>query len=395
MNPLTLDIRTTIVLLFSGNLMISVLFFLFNRNSSYSRSLLLFSLAKLAQSIAWLLLLIRGNLPESLALPLSVVMGNIMLSAGFALESLVLSSFGGGIKKRWIILYTSIFTVFLAVFIPFASREPNLRVAAASFFSALYFIMPGVLFLFYRGKTLFSRFFGALYIILSSMLLIRTVTALVKPAYDLFTQSTVQSFSFLPVYMLTLCSVGFFMLIQEKTDQALMHAALTDALTGIPNRRYFFEHSEKVMAMMARRKETVTLLMLDLDDFKIINDSFGHQAGDEVLVDFAQVLKAQTRSYDIMCRYGGEEFAILLPGTDIPEAVIIADRIRAAIADTNRSRRPGLPSYTVSVGVSSTVPDQHTQMDNLIRESDICLYQAKAAGKNRTITCYDAEVRVH
>jgi diguanylate cyclase (GGDEF)-like protein len=127
--------------------------------------------------------------------------------------------------------------------------------------------------------------------------------------------------------------------------------------------------------------------MLDIDDFKIYNDELGHQAGDKILKDLASLLKNQSRKMDYVCRYGGEEFTIILPQTDKKEAFMIAERIRMDIVKYKFLQEEILPNkkLTVSLGLA-TFPENGTTANDLIRASDKSLYEAKSKGKNAT--CY-------
>jgi diguanylate cyclase (GGDEF)-like protein len=121
--------------------------------------------------------------------------------------------------------------------------------------------------------------------------------------------------------------------------------------------------------------------MLDLDHFKEVNDTYGHRAGDLVLASFAGVLQASLRPFDVVGRYGGEEFCVLLPGTDIGEATSIAERIRLTTSQTPVHARAATITYTVSTGVVQA-PPRAISLDDLVDRADRALYQAKAGGRN-------------
>jgi diguanylate cyclase (GGDEF)-like protein len=165
--------------------------------------------------------------------------------------------------------------------------------------------------------------------------------------------------------------------------------AVTDGLTELANRRQF----EQALASEINRAErfggTLALILADLDNFKQVNDRYGHQAGDEVLRRFAEVLRETVRDVDLPARYGGEEFAVLLPQTDIEGAEHLAERLRQAVAERPMTTRPGsLVACTASFGVAS-FPDSSTPAA-LFAAADEALYRAKAAGKNRVV-CADAD----
>lgn len=172
--------------------------------------------------------------------------------------------------------------------------------------------------------------------------------------------------------------------------ERLKHTGLTDALTAINNRRFFDQRICEELERARRHKKALSCLFVDIDYFKKINDSYGHQSGDKVLRNVAALLNEQMRRSDILARYGGEEFAILLCNTDIDAAEEIAERLRLTIHSTPQTSlgNEEIP-VTVSVGVACTDPtldpdmDIERQADQLIARADEALYEAKKAGRNR------------
>lgn len=161
-------------------------------------------------------------------------------------------------------------------------------------------------------------------------------------------------------------------LLEEIRD-----AAATDGLTGIRNRRAFDERLDEELARAGRSGEPVSLLMLDIDHFKALNDDHGHQAGDDVLREIGAALAADCRTFDIPARYGGEEFAIILPRTDPRTALTVAERLRGVVETADTS----IP-VTVSVGVATAVAGLDSPQA-LIAAADGALYESKRAGRNR------------
>ncbi|HEY5261120.1 MAG TPA: GGDEF domain-containing protein [Solirubrobacteraceae bacterium] len=157
----------------------------------------------------------------------------------------------------------------------------------------------------------------------------------------------------------------------------LERQALSDPLTGIPNRRAFHDRLKSEVARAHRYGRDLSLVLMDLDHFKAVNDLHGHQAGDRVLVLFGQLLSAHSRDSELVGRIGGEEFAWLMPETDQNGAYIAATRVRKAIEST---RFKDIGKVTVSAGVCST--ENHREMDTLIRDADRALYWAKDSGRN-------------
>ena len=161
-------------------------------------------------------------------------------------------------------------------------------------------------------------------------------------------------------------------------------AAVTDALTGVYNRRFFDEMLEKQLALARRHNEPLGLLIADLDRFKDFNDTYGHLAGDRLLQQVARILKNSIRSSDVLTRYGGEEFAIIMPATDITAILEKAEKIRQGVESTNFDDIvPGRSlKITISIGAAS-FPEHGTEYTDLVSAADKALYKAKRGGRNR------------
>jgi diguanylate cyclase (GGDEF)-like protein len=172
----------------------------------------------------------------------------------------------------------------------------------------------------------------------------------------------------------------------KRQRDALRALILTDALTGVANRRAFDERLDSEWRRCGRARLAVSLLMVDIDHFKLYNDHYGHQAGDATLVEVARAMqRAAGRSQDLVARYGGEEFAILLPQLDTQGAAGVARRLMQELEmlDLPHAASPTSPRLTVSMGIATMVPDEHSQASSLIQVADAQLYQAKADGRNR------------
>lgn len=168
---------------------------------------------------------------------------------------------------------------------------------------------------------------------------------------------------------LALENASLYQLVQKQAD--------TDALTGIPNRRTFESTLEREMSRAARSGEQVTLAMFDIDHFKALNDTYGHQTGDEVLKKVAAALAATCRDFDMPARYGGEEFVVILPACSSKESLMVAERLRVAIAHID-----AVTPVTASSGVA-TFPTHATDIQSLIKAADEALYESKRGGRDR------------
>ena len=166
----------------------------------------------------------------------------------------------------------------------------------------------------------------------------------------------------------------------HKANGKLRELSVTDTLTGLCNRRGFDDKLHYEFKRAVRYRSDFSMLMIDVDDFKTFNDRFGHTEGDEVLKQVATLLLGGARTTDVVCRHGGEEFAILLPNTGLDAAVLLGERICRSIASAQVRRR----QITVSIGASANT-DGLPNTSALVRRADLALYEAKAAGKNRVL----------
>lgn len=196
-----------------------------------------------------------------------------------------------------------------------------------------------------------------------------------------------QFFLSLGVLMLPTLTLGGVLMVHDMMMVKAEHAANRDFLTGAWSRRAFFELVDRELTRTVRSGRPVSLLMLDVDNFKPINDTFGHAAGDQVLVDI--VLRAETviRSIDYFARIGGEEFAVLLPETDHAAALLVAERLRSNLdrrqPDSNAKGEISTAPYTVSIGVATLRDGESFQA--LMRRADAALYEAKVSGRNLVV----------
>lgn len=163
-----------------------------------------------------------------------------------------------------------------------------------------------------------------------------------------------------------------------QTNRQLARLAALDPLTGLVNQCHFVHALDSELRRALREDAPVSLLVADLDHFKDVNDNHGHMVGDGVLISVAKSVREAIRPYDVACRIGGEEFAVILPGATADEAAMVAARIRQAVAE---STVPGFPAVTVSLGVAC-FPDHAATADLLVKRADDAMYIAKRAGRD-------------
>jgi diguanylate cyclase (GGDEF)-like protein len=178
---------------------------------------------------------------------------------------------------------------------------------------------------------------------------------------------------------LSFATVGYLIASLRAGMMRERELSRTDPLTGLLNRRAFYEEAGLVLALCRRKERPVTLAYIDLDDFKVVNDTLGHQAGDDLIRRVAGLMRASTRPSDLCARFGGDEFAVLLPDADSREAEVALERVRSLLSETTAGdRRP----VTGSIGAVTfiTVPEN---LERMLSRADLTMYAAKAEGKNR------------
>lgn len=186
---------------------------------------------------------------------------------------------------------------------------------------------------------------------------------------------------------LTLLFGGACLVLVASLDRAwesVNDMAMRDALTGLDNRRRFMPAAQRELDLAHRHQQPLALMVLDVDHFKAINDAFGHLSGDEVLIEVARRCQRALRTTDLLARWGGEEFIMLLPNTALPQARQLAERVRAAMVAPPRMTVNGVEvQVTASLGAAGAAPGQALSLDELIKRADIALYQAKETGRDR------------
>lgn len=382
----TADIDTLIKILFWGNLFSSVLVFAYAitlRDSNDRRRPLLFMIAKFVESLAWLFLLLAARLP----LIFSVHVGQSLLYTGLFIESLMLigmSKIGG---KRLVLVQVCVFAFVLLMYnvIRGISIDIRFKFFTSAYSVFLILVLPGIVFMLGSGKSLLRKITGSLYVALFLVAFLAAGEMFSVISGHFFPSLLFQDLALvLFAIHMHIGGAGILLILKEDVDCKIAELAFRDPLTGLYNRRYFMENARVMLSAHARFGDELSVLFLDLDFFKRVNDEHGHHFGDMVLRDFASVIKLLVRSCDLACRYGGEEFVMLLSKTGKDGALSAAERIRQFTRESRFPQRAGF-AYTVSVGVTHRVPKSGTvdALQELIDESDAALYRAKEKGRDR------------
>ena len=175
----------------------------------------------------------------------------------------------------------------------------------------------------------------------------------------------------------------------EASKQELKRLSEIDPMTKLCNRRCFNQTSKAILELAKRDERDLSLIMIDIDKFKDVNDTYGHSVGDEVLIAFSKILLEMTRKSDLLCRFGGEEFIVLLPETTLEGAAVIAEKIRKEVEASSLKSEDGTEvHYTVSLGVSQLECRDELTVEEGIKRADSALYEAKESGRNRVVCSY-------
>ena len=374
-----IDIQTFMLVLALGNVAFAMLMAGYARSGSRLAAMHYWKWAKLVQGCAHLLSFLRPDLP----LPWLVAAANTTLIVGVMFEAAAYCTFFA--FRHWQRVLFPATAAGLAVYYTMrwhGASAAQLTVLMSLVLASLSGTM-GLALARPRGEvSVLHRIIVANNLVFFSATLLRAYTGIAHGGLDAFTPDAVQTFTYISGYMLMIVNgFGFLLLCKESDDRKLALLASTDSLTGLLNRRAFFERAAAARTLSARLRQPVGLMMLDLDHFKRLNDCHGHAAGDTALCAFAATARGLLREHDSMGRLGGEEFALILPGTGLAGSLQAAERLRAAVA----LARP--VAVTVSVGV--VLVDPAEDIHAALARADRALYAAKAAGRNQ-VACGEA-----
>lgn len=376
-----IDMATILVVLVLGHLLTGVFIVAYTWKQNRSKSVNIFLISKLLQLTAWIMIGLRGVIPNMVL----VAAGNSVLFTGTAMELtalMILKNFYTEKVKRYYNFMLVLFII-IFVFVTAYGLPENIRIAVSSLISGILMVFP-VYKLFADDKASgLQKVISVFYSLIMIFSLFRVIAALTTDLdMNLASKNIYNTWLFLIIYIVMLTgSTGFILLDKEKQDVELLKAASFDGLTNILNRKTFILRSKELISLYVRKQENISFLLIDIDDFKKVNDEYGHFIGDVVLQNFANIIKKQLRDYDLFGRYGGEEFAILLPGTDGKNAEEVSERLRSTIENSHVYTDIKI-KYTISIGFLSILPDEGTDIDMLYKLCDKALYLAKSQGKN-------------
>jgi diguanylate cyclase (GGDEF)-like protein len=212
------------------------------------------------------------------------------------------------------------------------------------------------------------------FLVYGIFLTVRTISMLANPPQDTASFTPAQSATYLLTFALSFFwSMGFILMVSQRLRNDLMEVATIDVLTRIPNRRATQVFLERELSRAQRNHGEFMVLLIDIDNFKQVNDRWGHAVGDHVLVRTANILQSMIRKQDLVGRWGGEEFIIIVNGPC--DVKVLAERLRREIANTKYDHATTLFGITISIGVACAKPSE--QIDQILKNADKALYQSK------------------
>ncbi|MCE5212159.1 MAG: GGDEF domain-containing protein [Deltaproteobacteria bacterium] len=384
-----LDPRTSIVVLMGVSLILSITMNMIRLKRKTYPGFSLWTAGTTVATIAFLFLPLRNIISDIF----SIVLSNILevFTALLFLEG-TRRFLGKEVRVLFVASVLVVYAIFQSFFTLVADK-PDLRIIILSFLVAVLFGLTALeLLLDVQSDFPFShRLTGSLFAALSVFMFIHGIIAcLFPPSQSMLFPGIFPSLTFILCTFLGVgWTAGFIMLNSEKMESELKQAqsrlqrmATTDFLTGIANNRLFLERGDSEIQRARRYKSSFSILMIDLDYFKNFNDNYGHAIGDKVLVAFVDICRNNLRDFDFFGRLGGEEFAVLLPHTDLDEGKRLAERLCSVIAQSDIEAEDKILRITVSIGVSQLLPGDD-RIDDVLKRADDAMYDAKRKGRNQ------------
>lgn len=375
-----LDTRAIILTLGLGYLLTLILIIAYERQNIKNLYKNPFFHAKWMQVLAWFSITLKGHLISIFATSFA----NSLLLISFILESIALLNLGQLLEQKRKVFYYKCTALSVIGFqlIVFFFNYDSLRIAYFSFVNALLYL-PVYRIVKTKEVSPLLKTVSMMYLLFAFISLLRGIITISISANttSIFVPGKIQFIFLMLIFIFTiLSSIGYILILKEKANQRLLHYATFDYLTGTLNRRTFTERAQRMLKHYAKKGQYVSYILFDIDNFKEINDKYGHYIGDLVLQDLTSNIKELLIEKDLFGRYGGDEFALLLPGTDEKISLEKAELIKQVIQQNSHYNLP--TSYTISLGILSVVPNTSTSLHSLYTRCDQALYEAKKNGRN-------------
>ncbi len=392
MHTLTLDTRTLAVVLIAVSVLLSLLMLLIWRTRKTYSGFGLWTASSGLYTMGFLMVALREQLPDSLFIMLT----NLLLLGATICIFEGIRRFHG-VPAQWLsnIAVLAVMLAFLAYF-TYVNNHLKMRIVIYSFFAAVLYFRCAFELLRDIPKELRSTswFTSSLFILYALILVARAlISHITAETHDFFVVNELQTVFYLSSLLLGLTwTLSFVSLNSERMELELrtaqvelQHLAHTDFLTSVSNNRHFYEVCGTEFQRARRMHHPLTVLMIDVDNFKQINDIHGHAIGDKVLTMIASLCRKNLRLMDSFGRLGGDEFAALLPETALESGLNIAERLRSSIGETDFQFASTSLHITISLGISM-LQQQDQHIETLLSRADAALYKAKQSGRNQLCT---------
>ena len=329
-------------------------------------------MANLCVAVGLLLRLFADQLP----LFLTPIISNTLLVAGHSLFFIALSQFTGFPYNKTFVLGVNVVVLVILLYFTYWQDDLAMRMVTFSLgAAAVVFLLIQQLWRIRKSSLRFSaNLMLVSFLIHEIFLLARTISILINPPQDTLSLTPIQSATYLLSFAISFFwTTGFILMISHRLRNDLMEMATVDALTRIPNRRATEVFFERELSRVQRNNGEFSVLLIDIDDFKQVNDRWGHAVGDHVLERTASLFQSMLRKQDWVGRWGGEEFLMILPG--VCDAEALAERVRSTVASSEYSHA-GVP-IRITVSIGGTCANQASSVDDILKEADDALYSAK------------------
>jgi diguanylate cyclase (GGDEF)-like protein len=328
--------------------------------------------ANLCVAVGLMLRLFADQLPDFF----TTILSNALLLVGPALFYIALSQFTGFNYSKPLVI--GIMTADLLLLSYFTYWDDDIAKRMITFSLGSFAMVCLLIDQLWRTQKTSLRFSASLMLVSflahGLFLIIRTISILIDPPQDIASLTPAQSATYLLSFAISFFwSIGFILMVSHRLRNDLMEIATIDVLTRIPNRRATQAFLEKELSRAQRNRDEFTLLLIDIDDFKHVNDRWGHSVGDAVLTKTASLFQSMIRKQDLVGRWGGEEFLIVVPGRC--DAMMLAERIRSEVASTEY--RHGTVSFHITVSIGIACGNQASIEDEILKKADDALYEAK------------------
>ncbi len=332
-------------------------------------------LGNLSLALGFLLTTLRGFLPDFV----TIVIANFFLLCGVNLFYIAISRFTGQKYSKSGIAILLVSVLFITTYYRYGTDDLVARIIGVSVCVGIGVMMVSHRLWMARNTTYsFTTWLTLIpFLIYGIFLFARAIVTFFSPPSEVFANDPVQTLTYLLLFFISfLWTLGFILMVSQRLQGDLTDLATTDSLTRIPNRRATQDFFEKELSRSQRNNSEFSILLIDLDNFKQTNDKYGHAMGDHALIKTAQIFQSAIRKQDIVGRWGGEEFLIILPGTTEQNAKILAERLRSEIANAEFKNLTLTVKITISIGIAFS--DQADSMDVILKKADDALYVAKA-----------------